>query len=414
MERDGDARIMLGNGKAGEYLALSYCWGAGPHPHSLTTRNRQQYMTSLPINDLPKTLANAISITRRLGLQFLWIDALCIVQDDDRDWQREPAKMAEVYSNAFCTISATGASNSATGCYSPRSALSLSAASCHLYGSDTDQKITGPLLMPGLPEWDISVNRAPLNNRAWTLQERALSHRILHWTKHELVWECQQQKASETWPSGIPDSVAIDAIQDGVQNVEESQKYPELWRLVDTDGNGLLGVQVQVPTSIENIFSHQESIDDLMRFWRAMVIEASGRHLTKDSDMLPALSGLAEIVQKRTRQNYLAGHWQSDLPTSILWRALDITKIPLPEKHRASTFPAPTWSWASIVGQVVFPDKLEQVHSEYLPGITILKASTTLAGLDPFGHVTGGYLKVSGKLSRTLVAKHTYGTTGNY
>ena len=279
-------------------------------------------MTSLPINDLPNTLANAISITRRLGLQFLWIDALCIVQDDDRDWQRESAKMAEVYGNAFYTISATGASDSATGCYSPRSALSISAASCHLYGSDTDQKITGPLLIPGLPEWDISVNRAPLNNRAWTLQERALSHRIIHWTKHELVWECQQQKASETWPSGIPDSVAINAIQDG--------------------------------------------------------------------------------------------HWQSDLPTSILWRALNTTKIPLPKKHRASTFPAPTWSWASIVGQIVFPDKPEQVHSEYLPGITILKASTTLAGLDPFGHVTGGFLKVSGKLSRTLAAKHTYGTTGCY
>ena len=85
MERDGDARIMLGNGRGGDYLALSYCWGAGPHPHSLTTRNRQQYMTSLPINDLPNTLANAINITRRLGLQFLWIDALCIVQDDNRD-----------------------------------------------------------------------------------------------------------------------------------------------------------------------------------------------------------------------------------------------------------------------------------------------------------------------------------------
>ena len=414
MEQDGDARIMLGNGRRGDYFALSYCWGAGTHPHSLTTRNRQQYMTSLPIYDLPNTLANAINITRRLGLQFLWIDALCIVQDDDRDWQRESAKMAEVYGNAFCTISATGASNSATGCYSPRSALSISAASWHLYGSDTDQKITGLLLIPGLPEWDISVNRAPLNNRAWTLQERALSHRIIHWTKHKLVWECQQQNASETWPSGIPDSVAINAIQDGVQNVEESQNYPELWRLVDTDGNGLLGVQVQVPTSIENIFSHQESIDDLMHLWRAMVIEASGRHLTKDSDILPALSGLAQIVQKRTRQNYLAGHWQSDLPTSILWRALNTTKIPLPKKHRASTFPAPTWSWASIVGQIVFPDKSEQVHSEYLPGITILKASTTLAGLDPFGHVTGGYLKVSGKSSRTLAAKHTYGTTGNY
>ena len=90
------------------------------------------------------------------------------------------------------------------------------------------------------------------------------------------------------------------------------------------------------------------------------------------------------------------------------------TKTPLPKKHRASTFPAPTWSWASIVGQIVFPDKQEQCRSEHLPGITILEASTTIAGLDPFGHVTGGYLKVSGKLSWTLAAKHTYGTTDDY
>ena len=174
MERDGDARIMLGNGKASDYLALSCCWGAGPHPHSLTTLNRQQYMTSLPINDLPNTLVNAIRIIRRLCLQFLWIDALCIVQDDNGDWRRESAKMTEVYGNAFCAISATGASNSATGCYSPRSALSISAASCHPYGSDTDQKKMGPHITPGLPEGDISVNRAPLNNGAWTFEERAL------------------------------------------------------------------------------------------------------------------------------------------------------------------------------------------------------------------------------------------------
>ena len=232
MERDGDARNMLGNGRAGDYLALRYCWGAGPHPHSLTTQNRQQYMTSLPINDLPNTLANAIRITRRLGLQLLWIDALCFIQDDDRDWQRESAKMAEIYGNAFCTISATGAGNSATGCYSPRSALSIFAASCRLYGSDTDQKKMGPLLTSALPKWETSVKRAPLNKRALTLQERALSHRIPHRTKHELVWECQQQKASETWPSGIPDIVEINASQDGMQNVEEFQNYPELWSLV--------------------------------------------------------------------------------------------------------------------------------------------------------------------------------------
>ena len=87
-----------------------------------------------------------------------------------------------------------------------------------------------------------------------------------------------------------------------MQNVEKSESCSELWRLVDT-GNGLLGVQVQVPTFCKKILSHQESIDDLLHFWREMVIEASGRHLTKDSDVLPTLSGLAQIVQKRMHHN---------------------------------------------------------------------------------------------------------------
>ena len=156
----------------------------------------------------------------------------------------------------------------------------------------------GPLLTLALPEWEVSVKRAPLNKRTWTLQERALSHRILHWTKHELVWECQQQKASEIWPSGIRDIVEINGSQDGVQNVEESQKYPELWSLVNTE-NGLLGVQVQVPTCFKTILSLQNSIDDLMLFWRAIVIKASGRHLTKDTDIARAF----QIGTKCTKEN---------------------------------------------------------------------------------------------------------------
>lgn len=110
-------------------------------------------------NNLPRTFKDAVQITRRLGVRYLWLDSLCIVQDDPHDWARESAVMGEVYRNGLFNISATGARDSTQG------------TSWGVIRAEF---------------WNDNVERAALNRQGWVLQERILSRRVLHFSKEQV------------------------------------------------------------------------------------------------------------------------------------------------------------------------------------------------------------------------------------
>jgi hypothetical protein len=101
------------------YFALSHCWGDAVNK-KLTKQNIGQMMNAIPIESLSQNFRDAIFITRKMGLKYLWIDSLCIVQDDEREWNIQSAVMGLVYSNAACVISATASKDSAGGYFLPR------------------------------------------------------------------------------------------------------------------------------------------------------------------------------------------------------------------------------------------------------------------------------------------------------
>lgn len=105
-----EPRLCDTNGEPGDYIALSHCWG-GRQPLRTTKENICSMKTCIPWAKLPNTFQDAISVTRRLGIRYLWIDSLCIVQDDAQDWEREAAKMALIFEAAYITIAATAATN---------------------------------------------------------------------------------------------------------------------------------------------------------------------------------------------------------------------------------------------------------------------------------------------------------------
>ena len=116
---NNNSRVKLvdtGYGELQPYVALSYCWATG---QTLTTtrENLATHKDEIPFERLPRTIKDAITITRDLGIQFLWVDALCIVQDslDGEDWQRESAKMGSIYGNAYVTIAAEISENCTDG-----------------------------------------------------------------------------------------------------------------------------------------------------------------------------------------------------------------------------------------------------------------------------------------------------------
>jgi hypothetical protein len=117
-------------GTRGSWVALSHCWG-GQIPQVTTALNISERENYLPLNSLPQTFIDAVWITRRLGFQYLWIDSLCILQDSISDWAHEASRMRNVYKGATVTISATMASNSATGIFGRYVVLSSSFPACY-------------------------------------------------------------------------------------------------------------------------------------------------------------------------------------------------------------------------------------------------------------------------------------------
>ena len=159
-----------------------------------TSENYQLNRKGVSLASLPKSFRDAVDFTRKLEIRYLWIDSLCIVQDDDEDWRRESANMDEIYQNAFLTISALNSTNCDSGLY--RTAL-RQAHRLELVdepGCRRNIYVRERLKHPG--EYTEFTERAreafPLMTRAWAYQERLLSPRILHFASSELIWSCTE------------------------------------------------------------------------------------------------------------------------------------------------------------------------------------------------------------------------------
>jgi Heterokaryon incompatibility protein (HET) len=180
------------NGEDGEYAALSYCWG-GDQPMKTEQSNLESHRCGINVDSLPQTLQDAVKTTRALGLKYLWIDALCIIQDDHSDKFRKIGKMPEVYGESTITIVAAKAKTVFEG-----------------FLHYNHQPCTIRVKMPGGAKGHFSVtpddqpifSGAALNSRGWVLQESLLPPRLLVYAKHEAAWRCRKidcQPVLKSW-----------------------------------------------------------------------------------------------------------------------------------------------------------------------------------------------------------------------
>jgi hypothetical protein len=175
------------------YVTLSHCWGK-IKIKQLTKANISELIEGIDVNELTKTFQEAIIIARRLGVRFLWIDSLCIIQDSDfgEDWVKESSTMGDVYKNALCNIAATAAPDGDTGCFLERNPLLARTCRLRIEG------LPGPAPKSQVYDlardhfWRQAISEAPLIQRAWVLQERTLAPRVIHFGKNQLLWECHE------------------------------------------------------------------------------------------------------------------------------------------------------------------------------------------------------------------------------
>ena len=354
-----DIRLCETGGQSSAYIALSHCWGSSDKTFITTHETIPNMKAGFKIKQAPATFHNAISITRLLGFRYLWIDSLCIIQDDSADWSREAARMGSVYANAYLTIAATNAKDDNDGFLQLRS---------HTLTSLRIVSSTGNLAQVYLQtQYDgnnvrAHIAEAPLDTRGWALQEQRLSCRSLRFGSKEMSWDCQ----------------CISWVESQADHWERMCNAMESLKPLSTASGTL---------SYYN--------------WYEMAFSFTARQLTYDTDKLPALSGLATEVAKFRGGTYCAGLWWEDMAWGLLWykrTGFELTK--------PSEYLAPSWSWASLNGGTLYPWQWPEKIT--LPDVVFREYYLEYKSDDPYGAIKSGWLDLSAPVVKLVRREHEY------
>ncbi|KKY18793.1 putative heterokaryon incompatibility [Phaeomoniella chlamydospora] len=304
----------------GKYAALSYCWGPPSKLTKTTPSTFSQYHKYIPFNELSRTPRDAIVIARQLGFQYLWIDALCIIQDeaDKKDWATEAAKMAQYYENASLVIAASRAESSHSGVLQRRN-LRVSPQFAQHKCAIREVTVENPA--------------GYLANRAWTFQEQTLSGRTLFYAERSIHWQCAGADFEEMTWSEIDTNTGSLHMGNTIFDKRDLMRW-FAWGETASGGR----MNGHSPPYFE---------------WYRLVENYSTKTLTFVGDRLPALAGLANRFHNPlVTGDYLAGLWTSDIVGGLMW----YTKEP---RVDCKEYVAPTWSWASTMTSIKYDSQYE-------------------------------------------------------
>lgn len=293
-------------GSKGQYVALSHCWGQGKRPVT-TRKNVAKRHIKIHFEKLPATFQDAIVATRALGYRYLWIDSLCILQDDRVEWHNECPKMTSTYSNAAVTIAGPAAKDSHSGFLWPRH---LDASGHNIRFKTCQDDLCSLKIVPLEDEDDGTLHfewASVLATRAWVLQERLMSPRVLYFGSEQMYFECCTATFCEGFTPHRPGIV------------------------MDNQG---------VPKEVLSLTG-----TDFVDSWYDVVTDYSSRRLTYGDDTLHAISGLANLYQPRLEDEYFLGLWKRELVRGMHWE-----RAHGPVSRRSAKAPRanlPSWTWAS-------------------------------------------------------------------
>ena len=279
------------------YVTLSHCWGPlERRPIRTLKENLQRHLNDIPWQDLPKTFQEACTICAELRIQYIWIDSLCIVQDDAAEWEAESAVMGRIYEESLFTIAASSAVDSSEGLFDVREKIDFVKIPYEGPEGLDDSGVYAFLESPG---FHIDQDTTPLTTRAWVMQEDVLSRRAVRFTQYGLIWSCSEffQRERDNTPTARHD------------------------------------------------------VGD----WHQLIARYSGKDLTYKSDKLHAIRGLANEHAKRNSKTYYYGVFIEDLPASFRWfrdRQGEYVRPTLLTRDVGNHIPS--WSWASVTGKIEF------------------------------------------------------------
>lgn len=347
-----DPRLVLSDHKLGRYVALSYCWG-GKHAHNvmLTTKTLADFQKGIPLSSFPKTLQDAVYVVRALGIPYLWIDALCIIQDSTEDWVIESGRMNTIYNNATLGLFATNAESANDGFLGKREIYaeysvsftqlqSLRTPGDNRTNNENCDKIVLRFEHPHHVSDDFYGNSL-WARRGWTLQERLSPLRGLSYTRLQMSWACLTCNVGEN----------------GMGWDNELRRKKDMKQYIGGDwGSSVLthlASRWNTVTRLQDINLAHLPTSDL---WYYIMRNYQKRSLSKESDRLPAVAGIAKVLESRETETgrYFAGLWEGDFRNGMCW---EVVANDSDSKHdqsfhsndEAHAIVVPSWSWASTV-----------------------------------------------------------------
>lgn len=303
--------------QTGAYITLSHRWSHLTEMHSTNQQNYQERLAELNIVLLPQVFQEAVELTRYLGVNYLWIDSICIIQqgDDGKDWEAEAGMMAAYYQHCLLTLMAVTSDR----LFPEISALSKKRLVRLPYREDGRQQ--GHIYLYKVDvlneTYERKVRQSELFSRAWVLQEFLLSRRVVYCTDSTFIFECQTKRAISQHPDKAMARLTS-------PRLDKAQFYIK--------NNSIT-------------FSH----------WYKFAAAFSGLHLTyPDKDRVIALSGLKvefknAISASDSSRRYVEGIWIDHAYVGLLWRKTSNGRFARLGSH-------PTWSWTSFYGEVKWPN----------------------------------------------------------
>ncbi|KAF4457390.1 HET-domain-containing protein [Fusarium austroafricanum] len=335
-------------GMQSTYAALSYCWGSLGEQIT-TSKTIDKLKSCIPRDIFPVVFEEAATVARRLGITYLWIDTVCIIQDNKRDWECEAAKMAEVFENATVTIAASSSADPTIPFFTHR--LSSYRDMQLKYDSrDSNRQLSFkarrkiPLGIHIKSYQTAEID--PLDSRAWALQEKELATRFISFTGGEVQWKCKQQRLCECQNTSFPS---------------------------------------------KRLFHTSSPSDQQYKDWHNIVEKCASRKLRYATDRIPGLAGLAGKFSAITGSTYMVGMWKENLLQDLSWQRGHRTAV-----EPVAEYLSPSFSWVSITGSSNYALARDEYPGTRIQNCTITDSRCETTGSGISGLVTSGSLVARG------------------
>jgi hypothetical protein len=409
LDSENKVSLCLTNGEMEpqRYAALSYSWGetdrlvtnSGGQPPNGYTQSPADYAVirrkavaqpgkarpvlefeaeyradDIPLSAFPKTQSDALHIAKSLGFRYIWVDSLCILQNDKADWADQGAAMTEIYGRTALVISATSTKTSTQGILQNLQNNGVGIGTWQHRGASNKSLE----IFVGDPVEPLDLEDKFLSTRGWVFQERLLSAATLHYTDEGMVWECAQKISLGHHQSVI--------------------KYP--WK-----GNWRkLMRQASLDPSDEAVSAALGMNKN--EIWYEWINAYSQRDLYDNGDKFPAIAGLAKTFADVFRQEYVAGLWKDTFIEGLLWRRNNRTET---LKRFRDKYVAPSWSWASVKGRLEYRSAKLMDSPKKGPILKVLEYNVAEKYPKTYGKIQeGGTILVEGVLQQITVDRQIH------